>query len=380
VRLCGFVLLPGFGLQALAGATEVLQAMAAVAALPAAAGVAGLPAPAGFAGLPAAGGVAGLPAYAVQLLSPRGGLVTAQGGMALATQSLASAAATARTLDAVFVVSDGDARLDPEARALLLDALQRHAAAGASLGGLGCGALWLAEAGLLRGHRATVHWPQLPAFAEAHADTVVSRHCYEIDRGRLSAAGHGCSTDLLIAWLGQRHGERIAQELLLALGLERLRARDERQREPGSARAGGGSTKLGEAVALMEANLGEPLPTEDVARLVGVSRRQLERLFKQHLDALPSRWYLGLRLARARRLLQQTSQSILQIGLSCGFASGSHFSNAYRAHFGHTPRDERSQRAAAWRIEAGPAPAPLPPAPAPAAGAAAASASEENSR
>ena len=75
----------------------------------------------------------------------------------------------------------------------------------------------------------------------------------------------------------------------------------------------------------------------------------LERLFKQHLDTLPSRHYLALRLARAQRLLQQSSQSILQIGLSSGFASGPHFSNAYKTHFGHTPRDERSRRALAWR-------------------------------
>jgi len=119
-----------------------------------------------------------------------------------------------------------------------------------------------------------------------------------------------------------------------------------------AARVGGAgvltNAKLAEAVALMEANLGEPLATEDIAQLVGVSRRQLERLFKQHLDELPSRYYAELRLARARRLLQQTSQSILQIGLACGFANGSHFSNAYRARFGRTPRDERSPRAVAW--------------------------------
>ena len=88
---------------------------------------------------------------------------------------------------------------------------------------------------------------------------------------------------------------------------------------------------------------------EDIARLAGVSRRQLERLFKQHLDALPSRYYAELRLMRAKRLLQQTGQSILQIGLACGFASGSHFSSAYRSRFGHTPRDERSRRALVWR-------------------------------
>ncbi|WP_374428872.1 helix-turn-helix domain-containing protein, partial [Ideonella dechloratans] len=129
----------------------------------------------------------------------------------------------------------------------------------------------------------------------------------------------------------------------------RLRPREERQRLPLAAPLGGGSAKLAEAVALMEANLGEPLPTEEIARLVGVSRRQLERLFKQHLDALPSRWYLELRLDRARDMLRQTHQSILQIALSCGFASGPHFSNAYRARYGHTPREERSPQAVAWR-------------------------------
>ena len=78
-----------------------------------------------------------------------------------------------------------------------------------------------------------------------------------------------------------------------------------------------------------------------------MSRRQLERLFKQHLDSLPSRYYLDMRLARARQLLLQTSGSVLQIGLACGFSSGPHFSNAYRAHFGLTPREQRSRRLAA---------------------------------
>jgi transcriptional regulator GlxA family with amidase domain len=148
--------------------------------------------------------------------------------------------------------------------------------------------------------------------------------------------------------LGSRHGERLQLQLLAHFGLERLRQEHERQSEAAAARAGG-SAKLAEAVALMQANLGEPLSTEDIAGLVGVSRRQLERLFRQHLDTLPSRWYLEQRLQRAQRLLQQSSQSILQVGLGCGFTSGAHFSNAYRGFFGRTPRDERSARAAAWR-------------------------------
>ncbi len=213
------------------------------------------------------------------------------------------------------------------------------------MGGIGTGSFLLARAGLLRGCRATIHWPYTSLFAEEFPDTVVSSNLFEIDRHRLTCAGGSASLDMLLNWFGNRHSEDLVAELLDHFGLERLRGPTDHQRVPLSARIGGGQPKLTEAVSLMEANYEEPLPTEEIARLVGVSRRQLERLFKQYLNSLPSRYYLELRLNRARHLLQQTSQSILQIGLSCGFSSGPHFSSAYRNHFGITPREQRSQRA-----------------------------------
>ena len=214
------------------------------------------------------------------------------------------------------------------------------------IGGIGTGTYLLARAGLLRGCRATIHWPYTALLAEDFPDTVVSSNLFEIDRHRLTCAGGNASADMILNWLGSRHGEDLVTELLDHFGLERLRNPTDHQRVPLSARIGGGQPKLTEAVSLMEANYEEPLPTEEIARLVGVSRRQLERLFKQYLNSLPSRYYLELRLNRARHLLQQTSQSILQIGLSCGFSSGPHFSSAYRNHFNITPREQRSQRAA----------------------------------
>jgi transcriptional regulator GlxA family with amidase domain len=318
MRRVGLLLLPGFGLGSLAGVVDTLQASQT------------LMDGAVWQGLP---------------LSADGGAVRAAGG----TWVSAAAMTLAPPLALALVVADG--LPDPADPALPAAChwLQAQAAAGVPLGGVGTGAAWLAEAGLLAGHRATVHWPHIASLAERHPAVILSQQCFEIDRGRLSCAGFEASRDLMIAWLAQHHGERLAQDLAAAFGLERLRGREERQRVPSAARGGVGSAKLAEAVALMEANLGEPLSAEDIAGLVGVSRRQLERLFKQHLDALPSRWYQALRLARARRLLRETPQSILQIGLACGFASGPHFSNAYRGHFGHTPRDERSQWAQAWR-------------------------------
>ena len=322
----GFLLLPGFGLQSLSGALEALAGANSL--------------------------LEGECIYTSLLLGLDGSVASAAGASLLCTPL--ARLDPAQPLDALFVVADDDAYLDAEEHAPgLLAWLRACAGREMVLGGIGSGAAWLAEAGLLREHRATLDWPQLAVLQERGHGTahgaLLTQHLYEIDRRRLSCAGQQASTDLFIAWLAQRHGERLAQELLSLLGLERLRGADERQRQPLAQRVQGGSAKLAEAVALMEANLAEPLSSEDVASLVGVSRRQLERLFKQHLDALPARWYLALRLDHARRMLRQTSQSVLQIGLSCGFASASHFSNAYKTRYGLTPREERSRHAAARR-------------------------------
>lgn len=317
VRRVGLLLLPGFSMLALGG---VLDALAA------------------------ANGLQDEARYRPECLSLAGGELACGAGARIATRG---AAAAEGGWYAVFVMASEPAA--PEADALQW--LCNCAAGGAAVGGIGAGAAWLAAAGLLDGQRACADWPWLDGLAEDHPGIAWANGLWEInaDSNRLSCAGGAASLDLCCAWLAQRHGERLGQELLQALGLRALRPRDERQRAGYSERRGAGSPKLAEALALMEANLAEPLPTDEVARLAGVSRRQLERLFKQHLDTLPSRHYLALRLGRAQRLLQQSSQSILQIGLSCGFSSGPHFSNAYKAHFGHTPRDERSQRAQAWR-------------------------------
>ena len=313
VRRCGILLLPGYSMLAAAGVIEALQL---------------------------AGEMQDEVRYPALLLSESGGAVAAEGGAALMTEALAEL----DHLHALFVISGELSSVT----ASVLDALRRS---DLTLAGIDGGNAILAEAGvLIAGERATVHWKLTDALIDEFPEVVWTGNVWEINAPatRMSCGGGTASVDLMLAWLSRLHGERLAQELGLRLGLERLRGRDERQRAPISERRGS-SPKLTEALALMEANLAEPLPTEEVARLVGVSRRQLERLFKQHLDSLPSRYYLALRLNRAQRLLQQSSQSILQIGLSCGFSSGPHFSNAYKAHFNHTPRDERTQRAAAWK-------------------------------
>jgi transcriptional regulator GlxA family with amidase domain len=211
-------------------------------------------------------------------------------------------------------------------------------------GGVGAGVLWLADAGVLNGVRTALPWA-LYADVDTIADhALFTPNLFEIDERHLTCCGGAASIDFALTLVEAVFGATVQAQIKETLCIERVRGKEERQRVALQARFGALQPKLTEAVTLMEANIEEPLSTDDIASLVGISRRQLERLFKQYLGSLPSRYYLELRLQRARQLLQSTNNSIVQVGLMCGFSSGSHFSTAFGALFGNTPREERQRK------------------------------------
>lgn len=213
-------------------------------------------------------------------------------------------------------------------------------------GAVGTAVLWLARLGAFDGLRAALPWA---LYGDADADAAAERailtpHLFELDGQRLSCCGGAASIDFAVTLLAALFGPDLEASIKEALCIDRVRGPEQRQRLALQARFGALQPKLSEAVTLMEANIEEPLATDDIAALVGLSRRQLDRLFKQHLAEVPSRYYLGLRLQRARQLLLESHHSIVQIGLMCGFASGSHFSTAYGTQFGITPREQRQRK------------------------------------
>jgi AraC family transcriptional regulator, L-arginine-responsive activator len=211
-------------------------------------------------------------------------------------------------------------------------------------GGVGAGVLWLAEAGVLGGVRIALPWSLYPDADMLADQSLLSPHLYEIDGPRLTCCGGAGSLDFALTLVDLLFGATAQAQVKEILCVDRVRGPEERQRVALQARFGVLQPKLTEAVTLMEANIEEPLSTDEIAQLAGISRRQLERLFKQYLGALPSRYYLELRLKRARQLLRDTNSSIVQVGLMCGFSSGSHFSTAFGALFGNTPREERQRK------------------------------------
>ncbi len=212
---------------------------------------------------------------------------------------------------------------------------------GATLGGLCTGTYLLARAGLLADQRCAIHWETLPAFVEEFPDIPIAADLYQIDKGRLTCSGGTAALDMMLTKIALDHGNELATKVSEQCLLDRIRSPDDRQRLPIRARLGVHHPKLILALELMEANLEEPLGQEMLAAYVGLSRRQLERLFKQHVGRTPAHYYVELRLERARHLIYQTDMAIMDVACACGFVSASHFSTSYRQMYGKTPREER---------------------------------------
>ncbi|UTA47717.1 helix-turn-helix domain-containing protein [Simiduia sp. 21SJ11W-1] len=208
---------------------------------------------------------------------------------------------------------------------------------------LGSGVALLADSGLLDGQRAATPWQMLDGLRARYPRVQFSSHLFEWSERCVTCAGELASVHLMLHWLRKVQGVGLASEVADRLQCERIRSGDDRQKVPLQTHLGAQDPKLLEGVALMEANIEEPLATSEIADYLSISRRQLERLFKKYLQEVPSRYYLNLRLDAAKRLLLESNLSIVEISGRCGFSSGPHFSTAYRQRFNLTPREERSQ-------------------------------------
>ena len=245
-------------------------------------------------------------------------------------------------LDILFVCAGDKVHLAVDKT--MLAWLRKLAQKKMALGSICTGSYLLAHAGLLDGYRCTIHWENLASMREEFPGIVVSQELFEIDRDRYTCSGGIAPLDMMLNIISRQDGAQLAVAISEEFICERIRGRNDRQRVPLRLHLGTSQPKLVEAVALMEANLEEPMSLDELAQHVGLSRRQLERLFQKHLSCVPTRYYLELRLAKARQLLLQTSMSIVDVAFASGFVSAPHFSKCYRDFYGIPPRDERRQR------------------------------------
>ncbi|SLN12973.1 GlxA family transcriptional regulator [Roseisalinus antarcticus] len=219
--------------------------------------------------------------------------------------------------------------------------LRREARRGAAMGGLCTAGYALAKAGLLDGRKATIHWENQDSFAEEFEEVTLTKSVFVVDGNRITTAGGTASIDLMLKVIADDHGEQLASAVADQLIYSSIRTDQDTQRLSIPTRIGVRHPKLSQVIQMMEANIEEPISPAILASDVGMSTRQLERLFRRYLNRSPKRYYMELRLQKARNLLMQTDMSVINVALASGFTSPSHFSKCYRSHYDTTPYRER---------------------------------------
>lgn len=272
------------------------------------------------------------------IASAEGGMIMASNGLSLATQALADLSAQA--FDMVVVSSSWA----PEAHdsPSLLAALRKFARAGSVIGALDTGAFILAEAGLLAGQRATVHYEHIDALRELHEGIEVSEDIYVFDGNRFTCCGGTAAVDLGLHILRRLCGDSLANAAARYIFHPGARPPVASQNPAGIEPLGHATPEsVRRIIAEMERHLEEPLTIPDLCERARLSQRQINRLFARHVGKTPQLYYRDIRLDRARGLVTQTEMPMSEIAVASGFASQAHFSRAYHERFGIQPRSDR---------------------------------------
>lgn len=245
---------------------------------------------------------------------------------------------------AIFVLASFETKTYANDRSAKLW-LRRQALRGTEIGGIQTGAEVLAAAGLLDGYSAAIHWDNLDGFQELYPEVKARAELYAVEPGRLTCAGGTAVLDMMLCWLEEHASSDLINEVKQHLIETRIRRPTENQlgavAVAAASRADNG--RVQDAIGIMQRTLEDPLPCPEVAAKVGLSRRQLERRFKQSTGLTPLKYYISLRLKKAHRLLQQTDLSVADVAACSGFESLEHFSRVYRGAFGCPPSADRVQ-------------------------------------
>ncbi len=276
--------------------------------------------------------------YQWSVITVDGAPATASNGLAFAKSAMLD---FTNMPDMLLVCAGGDVQdaVSPDVLKLIMQASKHNI----WLGSICTGSFALAKAGVLDGYKCTINFENMASLRENFPYIVFAEELFVIDRDRCSCTGGTAPIDLMLAFVYARFGKNLVADISEQIMVVRAKDSKDQQLIPPVARVGYGHKALLEVSALMEANIEEPLPLDELARLAGLSQRHLQRMFSHTLSMSPMHYYLKLRLRRARTLLLQTEMSIMTITVACGFQSSCHFSKSYRTLFGCSPSNERRQ-------------------------------------
>lgn len=280
--------------------------------------------------------LASQPLYQWEILSPDGPEIPASNGLTITAHPLDD---RNRRGEVVFALASWGA--EDYANRDLLAWLRRQSREGARLCAVELGCYLLARAGLLTDRPLATHWSWAPGFQERYPDVPLIEQLYTLDGPVFSCAGGMGGADLMLRLIAEAQGEGMASEVADQMLHQKARPPEAPQRRTLGQGTDQFSPTLQRAIALIEANIADPLPVPDLADQLGLSQRQLERLFHRGLGCSVVQFGTLVRLQHARVLLIATKLSVREIATATGFNSLSHFASAFRKCFARRPSDYR---------------------------------------
>ncbi|KKJ76705.1 transcriptional regulator [Kiloniella litopenaei] len=241
--------------------------------------------------------------------------------------------------DLILVVAGGDpSSFDDQQTFQWLRNKARH---GVRLGGVSGGPVILANAGVMKGYRMTVHWEHAAALSENTPTLLLERSLYIMDRDRITCAGGVAPLDMMHVLQSEIHGPEFARRVSDWFIHTDVRPPGDPQRSGMVERYGTHHPSIIQTLETMENHIADPLSLKQLALLSSISPRQLNRIFIDKIGQSTMSVYRSLRLEKAYNLIQHTVLSLTEIALATGFSSSAHFSKAFQDKYGSSPSSYR---------------------------------------
>ncbi|MCL4112682.1 UNVERIFIED_CONTAM: hypothetical protein GTU68_052129 [Idotea baltica] len=262
--------------------------------------------------------------------------VTSSNNITISTTQLIN---NVRDLDTFIVIGGLGSNYDKNES--ILELLRTLHFRGVLIGSASTGSVFLAQAGLLNNRHCTTHWHQKEHLQENCPEVQVTGELYEIDHEIMTSSGGFSVLDMILQRIEATRGHALAHAVSIECIHPAMMSGHEKQRTRLQLRSHTQHPLLLKALELMRANTENVVSCAEICETVGLSIRQMERLFKDCLNICPATYYTKIRLMKAHCLLQQTVLPISQVSKECGFSSVSYFSHCYRKHYGYSPKEGR---------------------------------------
>ena len=286
--------------------------------------------------LRAANRIAGEALYRWTIVSPDGASPETTSGLPVAVSGKFDANARHEVLIVIAGFGTG-----PYANGPFIAGLAKAGRRARAVGGIEAGTWLLGRAGLLEGHAATTHFEDMEDFRTAFPGTDVRADRYVIDGPVFTCGGASPALDLMLHLVRARHGMGLALSVASVFIYEQSRAPSDTQPLVSLGQLERSDPRVAAVIRLMESHIDEPLTIAAISKRIGVTPRTLELAFAKHIGETPGHYYLGLRLAAARKMVTDTRLPMTEIATRTGFSSAAAFSRAFGERFGGAPMSLR---------------------------------------